>query len=124
MIASLVMFLATSVLTVPPRRLNSFSMRKRSSAGTWAVCSSAVTIANGGDNLGVYIPLLARNPELVWLYAAVFAVMTGLWCLLAYRLIQHRVIGERVRRYGHVVLPFVLIGLGLWILWDARGLIV
>jgi cadmium resistance protein CadD (predicted permease) len=98
--------------------------RRQRSLHSQTLAVAAVTIANGGDNLGVYIPLLARDPDLVWLYAAVFAAMTGLWCLLAYWLVQHRVIGERVRRYGHLVLPLVLIALGLWILWDARGLIV
>jgi cadmium resistance protein CadD (predicted permease) len=84
---------------------------------------AGVTVANGGDNLGVYIPLFARDPRLVPLYALVFAVMTALWCFAGHRLIQNRMIGDRLRRYGHVALPIVLISLGLWILAGARVLL-
>lgn len=84
---------------------------------------AGVTVANGGDNLGVYIPLFAREPRLIPLYVGVFAVMTSLWCLLGYRLVRNRVIGDRLRRYGHVTLPVVLIALGLWILSGARLLL-
>lgn len=84
---------------------------------------AGVTVANGGDNLGVYIPLFARDPALVPIYAMVFAMMTGLWCFVGYRLVQHRVIGMQLRRYGHVALPIVLIMLGLWILSGARVLL-
>jgi cadmium resistance protein CadD (predicted permease) len=33
-------------------------------------------------------------------------------------------VGERLGRYGRLALPFVLIALGLWILADARSLLV
>ncbi|HYR07145.1 MAG TPA: cadmium resistance transporter [Longimicrobium sp.] len=84
---------------------------------------AGVTVANGGDNLGVYIPLFARDPHLVPLYALVFAVMTALWCFAGHRLVQNRMIGDRLRRYGHVALPIVLIALGVWILAGARVLL-
>jgi cadmium resistance protein CadD (predicted permease) len=32
-------------------------------------------------------------------------------------------LGEHIRRYGHLMLPFVLIGLGLYILAGARVLL-
>ena len=80
-----------------------------------------VTAANGGDNLGVYIPLFTRQLSWIPIYVAVFAVLTTLWCAAGYWLVNHPVLG-RIRRYGHVALPFVLIGLGLHILWDARVL--
>ena len=78
-----------------------------------------VTIANGGDNLSVYIPLFASDPRLIPGYAVVFAVMTAVWCAAGYGLVNNRVAGQHVGRYGHVVLPFVLVGLGLYILSDA-----
>lgn len=82
-----------------------------------------VTVANGGDNLAVYVPLFAKQPAAIPLYAGVFAVMTGVWCALGYLLVNNRLIGARVRRYGRVALPFVLIVLGLYILSDARALL-
>ncbi len=83
---------------------------------------AGVTVANGGDNLGVYVPLFAREPDHVPLYGAVFALMTALWCLAGYRLVRSRVVGSRLRRYGHITLPIVLIALGVWILSGAREL--
>jgi cadmium resistance protein CadD (predicted permease) len=88
----------------------------------WIVVAS-VTVANGGDNLGVYIPLFSRELAWVPVYAAVFAVMTAFWCAAGYWLVHHPILGARIRTYGHVALPFVLIGLGLYILADARALI-
>ncbi len=81
-----------------------------------------VTIANGGDNLSVYIPLFASDLRLIPAYAVVFAVMTAVWCAAGYGLVNNRVAGQHVGRYGHVVLPFVLVGLGLYILSGARDL--
>ncbi len=82
------------------------------------VAVAAITIANGGDNLGVYIPLFAHTPSAIPIYIAVFALLTGLWCALGHALVTHRVIGAHIQRFGHALLPFVLIALGLLILID------
>lgn len=82
-----------------------------------------VTIASGGDNLGVYIPLFANQPQRIGLYVAIFAAMTALWCFLAYKLIHHPHAEQALRRYGHILLPLVLIGVGMVILFDARVLL-
>jgi len=84
---------------------------------------AAVTIANGGDNLGVYIPLFAKDATLLPTYAAVFAAMTALWCLVGYLLVANPLGSAVVRRWGHRLVPFVLIGIGLHILWGARHLL-
>ncbi len=84
---------------------------------------AGVTVANGGDNLGVYVPVFAAAIERVTLYAAVFLVMTGAWCWLGHYLVNHPAIGARVRRHGHAALPFVLVALGLWILSGAATLL-
>ena len=84
---------------------------------------AGLVVANGGDNLGVYIPLFAKSPAAISAYAAVFAAMTAVWCLLGYALVNNRVLGDHVRRYGRVALPFILVALGLHLLSDARMLI-
>jgi cadmium resistance protein CadD (predicted permease) len=84
---------------------------------------AGVTLANGGDNLGVYIPLFATAPQAIITYIAVFAVMTAAWCALGYLVVNNPLIGDRIRRHGHVLLPVVLIALGLYILSDAVELI-
>jgi cadmium resistance protein CadD (predicted permease) len=87
------------------------------------IAVALTTVANGGDNLGVYIPLFSRELAWVPLYAIVFAILTAVWCGLGYWLVHHPVAGARIRQYGHVALPFVLLGLGLYILADARALL-
>jgi cadmium resistance protein CadD (predicted permease) len=86
--------------------------------GFWmqAMTVGGVTVANGGDNLGVYIPLFAAGPAAIAVYIAIFSMMTVLWCALGYALVNNPLLGHRVRRYGHVLLPVVLVGLGLYVL--------
>ena len=49
--------------------------------------------------------------------------MTAVWCALGYVAVNNPLIGTHVRRYGHRVLPFVLIALGLYILSGAVSLV-
>lgn len=88
-----------------------------------AISVAAITAANGGDNLGVYIPVFAQDLGVVPVYTAIFAVMTGLWCVVGRALVSHRLVAATMRRLATVLLPYVLIGLGLWILSDAVGLV-
>jgi cadmium resistance protein CadD (predicted permease) len=78
---------------------------------------AAVTVANGADNLGVYIPLFATSAATqIAVYGAVFAGMTALWCAAASWLVRHPAAGAPLRRHGPKAVPLVLIGIGLWIL--------
>lgn len=78
---------------------------------------ASVTIANGGDNIGVYVPLFVTSTtEELTALIGVFAVMVGVWCVAGYLLVNHTVIGDTLRRIGDRLLPFVLIGLGFYIL--------
>ena len=78
-----------------------------------------VTIANGGDNVGVYTPLFANlHPNYVVVYALVFAVMTGVMCWQANYLVSHPRLKKVFARYGKIILPVFLILLGLYILKD------
>jgi cadmium resistance protein CadD (predicted permease) len=88
--------------------------------GSQVLIVAAVTIANGGDNLSVYIPLFASHPAGVPVFVIVFAVMTALWCAAAHAFVKHPAGAALMQRFGHLILPAVLIALGAWILWDAR----
>ena len=88
-----------------------------------AVSVAAITAANGGDNLGVYIPVFAQDLGRIPAFAAVFAVMTGVWCVVGRALVTHRLVAATMRRLAGVLLPWVLIVLGLWILKDALPLV-
>ena len=79
-----------------------------------------VTMANGGDNIGVYTPSFAiRSASEIAVIALIFVVITALWCFLAHTMVNHPKLGLLIRRYGHRLAPVVLIGLGMLILYQA-----
>jgi cadmium resistance protein CadD (predicted permease) len=50
-------------------------------AGPSVLAVAGVTIANGGDNVGVYVPVFAVvGTTGVVVYAVVFLVLVGVWC--------------------------------------------
>jgi len=88
-----------------------------------AINVAMVTLANGGDNLGVYIPLMASvNAGDMFVITLVFLILTGIWCLLSYKLVYNRIVGQKILNYGHLILPFVLIGIGIIILVRGGGI--
>ncbi|MEN6329161.1 MAG: cadmium resistance transporter [Methanobacteriaceae archaeon] len=92
--------------------------------GTYPALKVAmVTMANGGDNLGVYIPLMASVDMGDTLgITMVFLILTGIWCILSYKLVNNRFMGRKIFTYGHLILPFVLIGIGIIILFRGGGI--
>ena len=81
---------------------------------------SAVTVSNGGDNVGTYVPLFAglAGSEVAGI-VAVFAAMTAAWCGVAHYLVRHRTFGNPIRYWGRALLPWVLIALGAVVLVKA-----
>ena len=81
---------------------------------------AAVTVANGGDNIAIYLPLFASSnlPSLV-VILVVFFLLVGIWCWVGYWLSRHKVIASVLTRYSKAVVPFILIGLGIFILIDS-----
>jgi cadmium resistance protein CadD (predicted permease) len=79
---------------------------------------ATVTIVNGGDNMAAYMPIFATEGSRDMIATlAIFAVLTLVWCFAALGLVRHTALGKPLRRYGHVLLPFILIGLGGLILY-------
>ena len=83
---------------------------------------AAVTLANGADNLGAYVPMFAADPPAVPLFSLIFLVLTGAWCALGRALVRIPAIAPTLQRFGHVLLPLVLIAIGVQILWGAARL--
>lgn len=76
-----------------------------------------ITVANGGDNLGIYMPLFASMNSLgLFLTAFIFLIMVGVWCLFGFKLVNNRILGDKIKDFGHHILPFVMIILGLVII--------
>lgn len=84
---------------------------------TKIVTVAIISFANGGDNIGVYVPLFASSNSYQMLFLIIiFLLMIGVWCVIGYYLVNNKIVGKRIRKYGHILLPFVLIALGIFIL--------
>jgi len=75
-----------------------------------------ITFANGGDNIGVYMPLFAslEIDELITVIL-VFFIMLAVLCATAYYFTSTKYISSIFRKYGEPGFPFILILLGIYI---------
>ncbi len=84
---------------------------------------AAVTVANGSDNIGIYVPLFASTTfESILIILCVFFLLLGVWCYTAYKLAHQPVIAQVLARYVNTLVPFVLIGLGIFIVLESGSL--
>jgi cadmium resistance protein CadD (predicted permease) len=81
---------------------------------------AAVTFS-GGEEIGIYTSVFAINNEALGIITIISVVMglTGVWCGVASYLVNHSFLADRFRRITSRILPFVLIGLGLYIMAEA-----
>jgi|SRR5699024_6289451 len=81
----------------------------------WTV--AGVTFANGGDNIGVYVPVFLNvGPAGVVAYCIVFLALVAVLVMLAKFVATRPPIAEVLERWEHILFPIVLIGLGIFIL--------
>lgn len=79
---------------------------------------AAVTLANGGDNIGIYVPLFASGTLVQFsIILGIFYIMIGLWCYVAFLLTRQPNLAKFLTHYGGKITPWVLIGLGIYILF-------
>ena len=77
-----------------------------------------LTIGNGSDHLSVYIPLFAHSTSgQVGIYMILFLFLVGVWCILGYTISHLPGIAQVLEHTSSFILPFVMMGLGLYILW-------
>lgn len=83
--------------------------------GVWTV--AAVTFANGGDNIGVYVPVFVTvGPAAVAAYSVVFLLLVSVLVAAAKYVATRKPIAAVLERWESVLFPTVLIGLGIIIL--------
>jgi cadmium resistance transport/sequestration family protein len=81
----------------------------------WTV--SLITIASGGDNLGIYIPYFASiSFSEIIIALVVFAISIAVLCYISYRLAQISFVADTLEKYERIIVPVVFIGLGFFIL--------
>lgn len=104
-----------------PAPLSSSPFASLFSPYTYSV--AAVTFANGGDNISIYVPLFAAGDfGRALVMVGVFAVLIALWCYLGYRLARSPLLTHTLTRYGHILIPLLLIALGIYIMFESNTL--
>ncbi|MBD2136553.1 cadmium resistance transporter [Anabaena sp. FACHB-1237] len=84
---------------------------------------AVITIANGSDNISIYIPLFSStNLENFLIIITIFFLLLASWCYLGYKLTHQQKIADFFTNYGNYLIPFVLIGLGAFIVWKSNAL--
>jgi cadmium resistance protein CadD (predicted permease) len=77
---------------------------------------AAITLANGADNIGVYVPFFLANRTHLLIVLALYGVLVFVWCFAGKWLGNHALVLKSLGRWGHWVVPFFLIALGCYIL--------
>ena len=84
----------------------------------WTV--TLLTIASGGDNLGIYIPYFSSLDWSQTLVALlVFAIGIIIFCELSRVLSSIPLISETIEKYQRIIVPLVFIPLGLYIMYES-----
>ncbi len=79
---------------------------------------AAITLANGADNISIYIPMFASQTlETNIVTLVIFFSMIAIWCFISYKLIKAPILAKVLEENCHIIVPIVLIGLGMFILF-------
>lgn len=82
---------------------------------------AAVTLMNGGDNVGTYTPLFsqAKGGEIA-VYVVVYYIMLGVWCVAAYLTMGQKHLLRLVQKYAAWLLPLLYVSLGIFIIVNSE----
>ena len=81
---------------------------------------SLVTIANGADNIGVYIPLFMKlNTLELIMTITIFILLIALWCFIGEKLISLPGIKHSIQKYKNIIVPILFILIGVFILVES-----
>lgn len=84
---------------------------------------AGVTFANGGDNIGIYIPLFSSmNLYSILITVIVFLLLTGVWCFIGFKLAEHPFVNKNIEKYKHIFVPIIFIVLGVLIILESGTL--
>jgi cadmium resistance protein CadD (predicted permease) len=86
-------------------------------SGLGVIQVALISFANGGDNIGVYVPVFAVVGVSATIgYVAVLLLGVAVWCAIGWYFVSRPATTRALSRWGHLLLPVVLIGIGLGIL--------
>lgn len=79
-----------------------------------------LTIGNGSNNIGIYVPLFSRYSVIdLILTVLIFIIMIAIWCYFSFKLANLSFIQEELHRHQVFIIPVIFIGLGIYILIDS-----
>ncbi|EEM77389.1 Cadmium resistance transporter [Bacillus thuringiensis serovar pondicheriensis BGSC 4BA1] len=82
---------------------------------------AAITLANGADNISIYIPMFtSQSLEANFVTLIIFFCMIAIWCLIGYTLLRAPIFAKVLERNCHIIVPIVLIGLGMFMLFRSN----
>lgn len=82
---------------------------------------AAITLANGADNISIYIPMFtSQSLEANFVTLIIFFCMIAIWCFISYTLLRTPILAKVLERNCHIIVPIVLIGLGMFILFRSN----
>lgn len=116
------------VLAVAPWALAAYGWRHRNDQARahyrrGAATTYLITLALGGDNIAVWVPLLRANgSEREVLTLALFAIWEAVFLVSARSLAVHPRVIAWGSRYSRILVPIVYVGLGILILIECGTL--
>ncbi|WP_144611512.1 cadmium resistance transporter [Bacillus cereus] len=78
---------------------------------------ASITLANGADNISIYIPMFAsQNLKTNIVTLVIFFCMIAIWCFISYKLLRAPILADVLEKNCHILVPIVLICLGIFII--------
>ncbi|KAH8671709.1 cadmium resistance transporter-domain-containing protein [Xylariales sp. PMI_506] len=76
-----------------------------------------VTLMNGGDNIGTYIPLFSQTKGAeIAVYVVIYYILVGVWCLAAFLVLRQKHVLAIIQKYVSYLIPVLYVGLGVYII--------
>lgn len=75
-----------------------------------------ITLANGGDNLALYLPLFSSLKWHVILVIPLFFLYTHYWVKLGEKLVGLKQTTTLIKKYGHIFIPYSMILIGIYLI--------
>jgi cadmium resistance protein CadD (predicted permease) len=83
---------------------------------------AALTVANGTDNISVYVPLFAHSsPTNLLVIFSIFYCLVGVWCYTAQKLTDNLTIGNLLNSYSSNFVALSLMVIGIFIVLDSQA---
>ncbi|KAH7006563.1 cadmium resistance transporter [Fusarium venenatum] len=82
---------------------------------------ATITVINGGDNIGTYIPLFSQTKGAeIAVYVVTYYILLGVLCLVGYLVMKQKQLLRVAEKYAHLVIPFLYMGICIFIIVESE----